>query len=150
MAHVDDRSNWRPEHIQMTQGHDEGRRHLLAQKYIYLSPISKITVHNFLINTTIKENQTNLKMSQTHNFKKAFSTRLHVNVSASVKILNWLVQVLNILVESQTDNGKENTSNVDADSRQKKSSHATCMYFNKWRFRQVNCNKLFSAAFLWM
>lgn len=59
MAHVDDRSNWQPEHIQMTQGHDEGRRHLLAQKYIYLSPISKITVHNFLINTTIKENQTN-------------------------------------------------------------------------------------------
>lgn len=57
MAHVDDRSNWRPEYIQMTQGHDEGRRHLLAQKYIYLSPISKITVHNFLIHTTIKENQ---------------------------------------------------------------------------------------------
>lgn len=84
MAHVDDRSNWRPEHIQMTQGHDEGRRHLLAQKYIYLSPISKITIHNFLINTIIKENQTNLKMSQTHNFKKAFSTRLHVNVSVIV------------------------------------------------------------------
>lgn len=43
MAHVDDRSNWPPEHIQMTQGHDEGRRHLLAQKYIALSPTNKIS-----------------------------------------------------------------------------------------------------------
>lgn len=64
MAHVDDRSNWRPEHIQMTQGHDEGRRHLLAQKYIYLSPISKITVHNFLINTTTKKKKTTTNKSQ--------------------------------------------------------------------------------------
>lgn len=57
MAHVDDRSNLRPEHIQMTQGHDEGRRHLLAQKYIALSPTNKISLSSF--NTQPKKKKHN-------------------------------------------------------------------------------------------
>ena len=52
MGNVIDRSNWPPAHIQKIQGHVEGHRHLLAQKYTYFCPKAwKITyiIYFFMI-----------------------------------------------------------------------------------------------------